>query len=312
LGKQALDPDLSIELAGLFLRTPLMVASGVLGSSTSLIKKASENRSVGAIVTKTVTYNPRPGYENPTALDLGFGFLNAMGLPNPGYLEYRRELSEVKEGLEIPLIVSIGPSNSEEAAQMVRALNHVSDGFELNLSCPHAEKLGLEVGSDPERVRSIVASAKRYTSKPLFVKISPNVTDVLEIARAAVEAGADAITAVNTLKSMVIDVNAMKPVLSNVYGGLSGRAIHPVSVRIVYELYEALKIPIVGCGGVNDWKDAVEFILAGATAVQIGSAIAYGDNSLSVFSKIMEGIVNYLAAKGFSNIREIIGLAHKT
>jgi len=303
-------PDMSVELAGLVLRSPLMVASGVLGSSTSLIKKASENPSVGAVVTKTVTYNPRNGYENPTAVDLGYGFLNAMGLPNPGYLEYRNELAEAKRKLGVPLIVSIGPSNGEEAAEMVSILDNVSDGFELNLSCPHAEKLGLEVGSDPGRVRSIVSSAREHTSKPLFVKVSPNVTDVVEIARAAVEAGVDAVTAVNTLKSMAIDVNAMKPVLSNIYGGLSGRALHPVAVRIVYELYDAVEKPIVGCGGVFDWKDAVELILAGASAIQIGSAIAYGKNGFKVFSEIQKGIINYLEAKGYRRIREIVGLAH--
>ncbi|MCS7138709.1 MAG: dihydroorotate dehydrogenase [Crenarchaeota archaeon] len=302
-------PKMSVKLAGLVLRSPLIVASGVLGSSTRLIKKVSENPSVGAVVTKTVTYNPRPGYENPTAIDLGFGFLNAMGLPNPGYLEYRKELSEIKD-LAIPLIVSIGPSNSEEAAEMVKALNDVSDGFELNLSCPHAEKLGLEVGSDPEKVRSIVSSARRCTTKPLFVKISPNVTDVVEIARAAVEAGVDAVTAINTMKSIAIDVNAGKPVLSNVYGGLSGKAIHPIAVRIVYELYEAIKIPIVGCGGVYDWRDAVELILAGATAVQIGSAIVYSRSDLNILNEIEKGIIEYLKDKGFNNVMEIVGLAH--
>jgi len=305
-----MDASMKVELAGLKLRSPLMVASGVLGSSGSLIKTVSENPSVGAVVTKTVTYNPRTGYENPTAIDLGFGFLNAMGLPNPGYLEYGSELAEVKESLQTPLIVSIGPSNSEEAAEMVKTLNNVSDGFELNLSCPHAEKLGLEVGSDPERVRSIVASAKRYTSKPLFVKISPNVTDIVEVARAAVEAGADAITAVNTLKSMAIDVNAMKPVLSNVYGGLSGRAVRPVAVRIVYELYEKLKTPIVGCGGVYDWRDTVELMLAGATAVQIGSAIAYSQKELKVFNDVYKGVKEYLSSKGFERVNQITGLAH--
>ncbi|MEM3712518.1 MAG: dihydroorotate dehydrogenase [Thermoproteota archaeon] len=303
-------PDMKVELAGLVLRSPIMVASGVLGSSTGLIKRVSENPSVGAVVTKTVTYNPRNGYENPTAIDLGFGFLNAMGLPNPGYLDYKNELAELKDKIEIPLIVSIGPSNSEEASEMVKALNEVSDGFELNLSCPHTEKLGLEVGSDPEKVRRITASARKYTSKPLFIKVSPNVTSVVEIARAAVEAGADAITAINTLKSMAIDVNAMKPVLSNVYGGLSGRAIRPVGVRIVYELYETLRVPIVGCGGIYDWRDAVEFILAGASAIQVGSAIACSRSGLNIFGEIEKGIVEYLVAKGLSNIRGLVGLAH--
>ncbi|MGC8831737.1 MAG: dihydroorotate dehydrogenase [Thermoproteota archaeon] len=305
-----MDASMRVELAGLVLRSPLMVASGVLGSSGSLIKTVSENPSVGAVVTKTVTYNPRTGYENPTVIDLGFGFLNAMGLPNPGYLDYRAELEPIRGVLEVPLIVSIGPSNSEEAGKMVEALESVADGFEVNLSCPHVENLGLEIGSDPLKARSIVKAVCNVTEKTVLVKISPNVTDFVDLARNAVEAGADAITAINTVRGMAIDVNAMKPVLSNVYGGLSGRAVRPVAVRIVYELYEKLKTPIVGCGGVYDWRDAVELMLAGATAVQIGSAIAYSQKELNVFNDVYKGVKEYLASKGFERVNQITGLAH--
>lgn len=306
-----MDASMTVELAGLVLRSPLMVASGVLGSSGSLIKTVSENHGIGAVVTKTVTYNPRTGYENPTAIDLGFGFLNAMGLPNPGYLDYRVELETIKGGLEIPLIVSIGPSNEDEARKMVEALNDVSDGFEVNLSCPHVENLGLEIGSNPINARSIVKAVCSSTEKTVLAKISPNVTDFVDLARNAVEAGADAITAINTVRGMAIDVNAMKPVLSNIYGGLSGKAIHPVAVRVVYELYEKLKVPIVGCGGVYDWRDAVELILAGASAIQIGSAIAYSKKDLNLFNEIVEGISRYLTANGFRSIKKLVGLAHK-
>jgi|YelNatPaOPRAMG01_1025707.scaffolds.fasta_scaffold68413_2 dihydroorotate dehydrogenase (NAD+) catalytic subunit len=307
-----MNPRMKMEVASLVLRSPLIVASGVLGSSGSLIKNVSENPSVGAVVTKTVTYKPRNGYENPTVVDLGYGFLNAMGLPNPGYLDYKVELASIKRDLEVPLIVSIGPSNGEEAGKMVEALNSVADGFEVNVSCPHAKNLGLEVGSDVQTVRKIVKAVRESTGKPVLVKISPNVTDFVDVARSAVDAGADAITAINTVRGMAIDVNAMKPVLSNLYGGLSGKAIHPVAVRIVYELYEKLEVPIVGCGGVYDWKDAVELMLAGATAVQIGSAIAYRKMSLNVFNEIEKGIIEYLTTKGFSSIRELVGLAHNS
>lgn len=299
-----------VELAGLVLRSPLIVASGVLGSSGSLIKTVSENHSIGAVVTKTLTYNPRTGYENPTAIDLGFGFLNAMGLPNPGYIDYRAELESIRGGLEIPLIVSIGPSNEEEAGKMVEALDDVADGFEVNLSCPHVENLGLEIGSDPLKVKSIMKAVCSSTRKTVLAKISPNVTDFVDLARSAVEAGAHAITAINTVRGMAIDVNAMKPVLSNVYGGLSGKAIRPIAVRIVYELYEKIKVPIVGCGGVYDWRDAVELILAGATAVQVGSAIAYSQKELKVFMDVYNGVKEYLASKGFERVSQITGLAH--
>lgn len=301
---------LSVKVTGLTLRTPLIVASGILGPSASLLRAFSEKPEVGAIVTKTVTYEPRSGYENPTVVDLGFGFLNSMGLPNPGYLEYRAELESMRSDIKVPLIVSIGPSNEEEAGKMASALSVVADAFEVNLSCPHTRGLGMELGSDPERVRGIVSSMRRSTVKPVWVKISPNVTDFIEIARTAVEAGGDAITAINTVRGMAIDVNTMTPILSNVYGGLSGKAIHPVAVRIVYELYEKLKAPIIGCGGVYDWRNAVELILAGASAIQIGSAIAYSKIDLKIFSEVEKGIIDYLAAKGFSDIRELIGLAH--
>jgi dihydroorotate dehydrogenase (NAD+) catalytic subunit len=305
-----MNPYIEVEVASLVLKSPLIVASGVLGSSGSLIKMVSTNPGVGAVVTKTVTYEPRTGYENPTVVDLGYGFLNAMGLPNPGYSNYRVELESIRKDLEKPLIVSIGPSNEEEAGAMVETLNSVSDGFEVNLSCPHVESLGLEVGSDALRVRKIVKAVRESTGKPILVKISPNVTDFVDVARSAVEAGADAITAINTVRGMAIDVNAMKPVLSNFYGGLSGKAIHPVAVRIVYELYEKLKVPIVGCGGVYDWRDAVELILAGATAVQVGSAIACSQRGLNVFNDIEEGIRRYLASKGFDTVKQLIGLSH--
>ncbi|MEM2930313.1 MAG: dihydroorotate dehydrogenase [Thermoproteota archaeon] len=305
-----MEPDIKVEVAGLILRSPLIVASGVLGSSGSLIQAASTNPGVGAVVTKTLTYGPRTGYENPTVVDLGYGFLNAMGLPNPGYLNYKVELESIRMSIETPLIVSVGPSNEEEAGEMVRVLNSVSDGFEVNLSCPHVENLGLEIGSDALMVRRIVKAVRESTGKPVLVKISPNVTDFVDLARNAVAAGADAITAINTVRGMVIDVNAMKPVLSNFYGGLSGKAIHPVAVRIVYELYEKLKAPIVGCGGVYDWTDAVELILAGASAVQIGSAIAYSQKELNAFNDISEGLRRYLASKGFESVKQIIGLAH--
>ncbi|MBO3809703.1 MAG: dihydroorotate dehydrogenase [Candidatus Brockarchaeota archaeon] len=306
----SMHPGMEVEVAGLVLRSPLMVASGVLGSSPSLIRIIATNPDVGAVVTKTVTYRPRTGYENPTVVDLGYGFLNAMGLPNPGYSEYRFELGSVKKSLEIPLIVSIGPSDEGEAEEMVEELDSVADGFEVNLSCPHVENLGMEVGSDASKASGIVKAVRGSTGKPVLVKISPNVTDFVANARSAVEAGADAITAINTVRGMAIDVNAMRPVLSNVYGGLSGKAIHPVAVRIVFELYEKIKAPIVGCGGVYDWRDAVELILAGATAVQIGSAIAHSQTGLKVFNEIGEGVRRYLALKGFSSVKQIIGLAH--
>ncbi|MFB5611632.1 MAG: tRNA-dihydrouridine synthase, partial [Nitrosopumilaceae archaeon] len=182
--------------------------------------------------------------------------------------------------------------------------------FELNLSCPHVAKVGLEVGDDTELVAKIVKTVKDTTKVPVFAKVGLGTTDYLETVSAAVEAGADGITAINTLRAMAIDVETERPILSNKIGGLSGTPIKPVAVRCVYEISSKFNIPIIGCGGVSTWEDAVEFILAGASAVQIGSAV--GDNWIQVFDEINKGISQYMEKKGFSKIEEMIGRAKKS
>ena len=304
--------DLRVELAGIRLRNPLVLASGILGTTISLLKRV-EKAGAGAVTTKTLTLRPRPGYPNPVLVELDFGFVNAMGLPNPGVDYFLDELyGEQKVEIEIPVIISIGGGSAEEFSVISSKLRkYPVEAVELNLSCPHVKGHGLELGSDPEAVYEVVSSIRsNLPHTPLFVKLSANVASVLDIAEAALRAGASGFVAINTLRAMVIDIYAKKPVLSNVYGGLSGPAIRPVAVRVVYELYENFpRVPIIGVGGVDSWHAAVEFLLAGASAVGIGSVIARKD--LAVFDEILKGLKTYLKAEGYERIGDIVGLAHR-
>jgi len=179
----------------------------------------------------------------------------------------------------------------------------------LNVSCPHVEETGAEIGSDPELVAQVVREVKEKVNKPVFVKLTPNVANIAEIAKAAVEAGADAITAINTVRAMAIEIETTQPLLANRIGGLSGPAIKPIAVRCVYEVYREVNVPVIGCGGITTWRDAVEFMLAGASVVQIGTAIAF--RGLGVFKSVTKGIDAYVKKKGFGSVKEIVGLAHK-
>ena len=212
--------------------------------------------------------------------------------------------------IEAPTIFSIYGFSPEDFANVAQtAIKIGADAIELNVSCPHVKKAGAQVGSDPLLLTEIVKQVKKQVNKPVIVKLTPNVTDITEIAKAAQKAGADALTAINTVKAMAIDTQTARPILANKYGGLSGPAIKPIGVRCVYDIYSSVKIPIIGCGGISNWQDAIEYMLAGSCAVQIGTAIAYND--ITVFKSVTEGINQYLEQKGYNNIKEIVGLAHK-
>ncbi|MEM2995271.1 MAG: dihydroorotate dehydrogenase [Candidatus Bathyarchaeia archaeon] len=301
---------LEVNLAGLKLFNPTMLASGILGYSTQTLKSIADS-GAGAVVTKSVGLKPRRGYANPTVVQTSCGLINAMGLPNPGIEEYAQEIRIAKKVLKAPLIVSVyGYSKEEYATVAEKAVDAGADAVELNVSCPHVKETGMEIGQNPEKVKEIVKSVKSVVYKPVFVKLSPNVTDITEIAEAAVKAGADALTAINTVKAMAINPETALPILSNKTGGLSGSAIKPIAVRCVYEIYEKVKAPIIGCGGVANWQDAVEFMLAGASAVQIGTAIA--TKGLGIFKSVTRGINAYLKRKGFKSVIEIVGLSHRS
>jgi len=301
---------LNVNLAGLRLINPTMLASGILGYSTETLESIAES-GAGAVVTKSVGLKSRRGYANPTVVQVGCGLINAMGLPNPGIDEFTKDIRMAKAVLKVPLIVSVYGFSAEEYALVAgKAVKAGADAVELNVSCPHVKETGSEIGQKPEVLAEVVRKVKAVVEKPVFIKLSPNVSEIAEIAEAAVKAGADALTAINTVKAMAIDVETAKPILSNRKGGLSGPAIKPIAIRCIYEIYERVKVPIIGCGGITDWRDAVEFMLAGATAVQIGTAIAL--KGPTVFKAVTKGINTYLKRRGVRSVNEIVGLAHRS
>jgi len=299
---------LAVEIAGLRLRSPTLNASGVLGMSAPLLKRVYDS-GAGAVVTKSLGPAARPGHINPTVVEVEGGILNAMGLPNPGVEGYLEELRDLKhEGVTV--VASFFASTVEEFKVGAEALCGAgADALELNLSCPN---VGGEPGmcaADAVSVERITAAVKQVAKSPVFVKLSPNVTDIASIAVAAEHGGANAITAVNTLKAMAIDADFRCPVLTNVTGGLSGSALKPVALRCVWEIAEAVKVPIIGCGGIINWRDAVEYMLAGASAVEIGTGVMY--EGFEVYGKVNAGIERYLEENDFGSVKEIVGLAHR-
>jgi len=286
-----------------------MLASGILGYSAETLENIVKG-GAGAVVTKSIGVKPRSGYANPTVVQASCGLINAMGLPNPGIDEFVKEIRRAKTVLNVPLIVSIyGFSEGEYATVAKKAVDAGADAVELNVSCPHVKETGSEIGQNPEVLSKVVRKVKVSVDKPVFVKLSPNVTSIADIAESAAKAGADALTAINTVKAMAIDAETVMPILSNKVGGLSGPAVKPIAIRCVYDIYEQVKVPIIGCGGITNWRDAVEFLLAGASAVQIGTAVALKGSS--VFKAVTRGIETYLKSKGFESVNEIVGISHR-
>ncbi len=299
--------NLSVKLDKIHLRNPTMLASGILGISQSIFERLY-HENIGAIVTKSISVKPMKGYPNPTVIPLGGGsYLNAVGLSNPGVDAFSRELSNNKI---VPIFISLVGSSEKEFSKMVKAFDALNIlGYEINLSCPHVSKMGMEVGDDPEAVNKIVKTVRMNTNKPISVKVGVGSIDVVELARVAVDAGADIITAINTLRAMSIDIETMMPILSNRIGGLSGNAIKPIGIRCVYEISKKAEVPVIGCGGVSSWKDVVEYMIAGASAVQIGSVL--GSSGPRIFNEITTGLKKYVEKKQLKNIGEIIGISHK-
>jgi dihydroorotate dehydrogenase (NAD+) catalytic subunit len=263
---------------------------------------------VGAIVSKSISTSPIEGYRNPTIVSLdNSGYLNAVGLANPGADAFSEE---IREKNDLPILVSLVGSSDKDFPSLVKKFDRLNIiGYEINLSCPHVAKMGMDVGDDPEMVYRIVKATKTHTTKPVFVKVGVGNADVLSVASIAKDAGADGITAINTLRAMAIDIETGMPILSNKIGGLSGKPIKPLAIRCVYEITKRIEIPVIACGGIFNWKDAVEAMLAGASAVQLGSVIA--TEGLSSFYTICMGIQTYLKRKNTKSVMEIIGLAHK-
>ncbi|WP_458721441.1 dihydroorotate dehydrogenase [Candidatus Nitrosocosmicus sp. R] len=301
-----MDYDIPISIAGLNLKNPVIVASGILGLSQSIFDRLY-NIGAGAIVSKSISLLPREGYRNPTIVSVNnMSYINAVGLANPGAESFSKEISN-NTG---PLFVSLVGSDKSEFPIIAKKFNNVKIlGFELNLSCPHVEKMGMEIGDDLDLVYDIIKSIKKDTVKPLFVKVGLGKSDIIEVAKTAESAGADGITAINTLRAMKIDIETRCPVLENKIGGLSGSAIRPLGVRCVYELSKSLRIPIIGCGGIMTYTDVIEYMMAGASAIQIGSVI--GLKGINSIGKIVRGLRSYLEAANIIDIREIVGIAHR-
>ncbi|HET8856206.1 MAG TPA: dihydroorotate dehydrogenase [Nitrososphaeraceae archaeon] len=297
---------LSIEVAGIHLRNPLLLASGFLGISQEIFNRLY-HEGLGAIVSKSISVSPLEGYKGPTVVSLGEkGYLNAIGLANPGSDAFANEINNN----QTPLIVSIVGSSTSEFPKLISKFDKLNIlGYEINLSCPHVAKMGMEVGDDPELVIKIIKTIKSKTKKPIIIKVGIGNTDILKLATIIQESGADAITAINTIRAMTINVETGMPILSNKIGGLSGFPLKPIGVRCVYEISKKVNIPVIGCGGIFTWEDALEYILAGATAIELGSVI--GCEGLKAFNQIKLGLIRYLEKKGYRNIKEIVGLAHQ-
>ncbi len=299
--------SLEVDLAGIPLRNPTMLASGFLdetGGSMLRVHRAG----AGAVVTKSIGPEPRLGYPNPTVVPLDVGLLNAVGLPNPGIEEYRAEVEVALRGGAIVIGSVYGKDADEYAAVAKRMAGYGVAAVELNLSCPHAKGLGTEIAQHEDAVREFTEAVKAKVNVPIFPKLSPNVSDIARFAEAAEDGGADGVTAINTVKAMAIAPELKMPVLANRVGGLSGPPIRPIGVRCVYEIYDAVGIPVVGVGGIENGHDALEYILAGARAVQIGTAIL--DRGLDVFNTVAKELTALLDRIGAASVRDAVGQAH--
>ena len=303
-----MNSSLSTSIGSLILERPTILASGILGISLDVFNRLHK-AGAGAVVTKSLSKEPWEGYPNPTIFSVkGGGWINAVGLSNPGAENFAEM---IRPNENVPIIVSLVGSVEDDFEFMIKKFQDCKvAAYELNLSCPHVAKVGLEVGDDTELVSKIVKKVKSMSDVPVIAKVGLGSTDYLKTVDAAVSAGADAITAINTIRAMAIDVEVERPILSNKIGGLSGTPIKPVALRCVYEISSKFDIPILGCGGISTWEDAVEFILAGASAVQFGSVM--GDHWDEVFLEINNGIEKFMERKGYSTIGEMVGRAKRS
>jgi dihydroorotate dehydrogenase (NAD+) catalytic subunit len=291
---------LEVNLCGLKLKNPLILASGILGSSASSLKEIAED--AGAVVTKSIGLEERVGYRNPTALNWQCGLINAIGLASPSAKDFAAELKNFD--FPSPLIVSLYGKSKEEFTKLVEIFDF-ANAFEINLSCPHVRDAGIEIGRDLELSSEIVKAMKDSTDKPVFAKISA-MHDYIKLAKVLEKAGADGITISNTIPGMKIDILSRRPVLSNIFGGVSGSAIKPITLKCVYDLYKILEVPVIGCGGITTFEDVLEFIFAGSAAVEIGSAVFY---SKKIFYSLKESLLAFLNANSL-RIQDLIGSAH--
>lgn len=294
-------PDLSLTMAGIKMKNPVMVASGTFGYGEEYAQLVDLNK-LGAIVVKGITLEPQTGNPPPRIVETPCGMLNAIGLENVGVERLINEKLPYLDQFDTPVIVNIAGGSVQEYVELAKRLDTLVDGLEINISCPNVAKGGLQFGQDPTLTYEVVNEIRQVTNLPLIAKLSPNVTDIKVIAKSAVAAGADAISLINTILGMVIDVKTKKPILANITGGLSGPAIKPIALRMVFEVAKIVPVPIIGQGGIMNATDALEFIIAGATSVAVGTA-NFVDPMVSL--KIIEGIENYLTANKMTSLSQL-------
>ncbi|MEA3345922.1 MAG: dihydroorotate dehydrogenase [Chloroflexota bacterium] len=305
--------DLSLEIAGVRFSNPLILASGIWGTSADLLVRAAR-AGAGGVTAKSCGLEPRPGHPNPTLLDWGHGLINALGLPNPGAeaeVTILREAKAQLQSLGVPLIASIFADRIENFARVAEIVSRAEpDLIEVNISCPNvADEFGLPFAASRESAAAVTQAVKEGSEIPISLKLTPNVPDIGSIAQAAVEAGADAVTAVNTMPGMVIDASSGQPILANRVGGISGPALKPIALRCVYQIARRVDVPIIGTGGVLTGTDAAEMLMAGATAVGIGSALHYrGENALSLIHQELE---EFMSVHDYICLEDLRGLAHQ-
>ncbi len=298
-------PDLRVKIGSLALANPVMTASGTFGYAREFEHLMNLHR-LGAVIVKGISLFPRPGNPPPRIVETACGMLNAIGLQNVGLERFITEKIPYLANLNVPVIVNILGDSVEEYRQMAERLSDVAgiSGIEVNISCPNVKKGGVAFGGDPLMAAAVTKAVKEYSSVPVIVKLSPNVTDVTLIARAVEDAGADALSLINTLIGMAIDLKSRRPVLANIIGGLSGPAIKPVALRMVYQVCRAVNIPVIGIGGIETDEDALEFMLAGATAVQVGTANFVNPRASE---EVVEGISQYVHQHKLHSVRDLIG-----
>jgi dihydroorotate dehydrogenase (NAD+) catalytic subunit len=300
-----LKPDMSVEIAGIKMRNPVMTASGTFGYGEEFADYM-DLESIGAMITKGLSLRPKAGNNTPRIVETPGGMLNAIGLQNVGIEAFIAKKLPFLRGVDTPVIVNLYGNSLEEYGELASRIDGIAEvaGVEVNISCPNVKQGGIVFGTDPAAAGQVVELVRRSTSKPLIVKLSPNVTDIVTMAKACVDAGAEALSLINTLTGMAIDLAARKPVLANITGGLSGPAIKPVALRMVWQVARAVDVPIIGIGGIMTATDALEFILAGATAVQVGTA-----NFLTpaASQEIAVGMEAWLAENRVGSIKELVG-----
>lgn len=303
---------LSVQLApgnrrGLQLKNPVMVASGTFGYGTEYAQLFDIQR-LGAIVCKGTTLEPREGNPQPRLVEVGSGLLNSIGLENIGIEALLRDKAPIWAKWDVPVVVNIAGESIEEYARLARILEG-RDGIsalEVNISCPNVARGGMEFGANPKLAAEVTAAVRAETSLPVIVKLSPNVTDIVSIALAVADAGADALCLINTLMGMAVDVIRRRLLLGSIWGGLSGPAIKPVALYMVYQVARSVEIPVIGCGGISSARDALEFIMAGATAVQVGTATLTNPRAAL---EVLEGIEQFVESEGVEDITELVGVA---